>query len=77
MQVIEFDDVDKLLGITGIGGITGFLQASRPPFIVSDCQFEERSIPGTSCQELGMVLVGLLGMFVGTETLPSCIANPR
>ena len=73
VQFVIFDNGNQAVGIRRVGGITGFLQASRPPFIVSDFQFEERSIPGTSCQELGMVLVGLLGMFVGAETLPSCI----
>ena len=73
MQVIKFDDTDELLGITGIGGIAGFLQSSCPTFIVGYIEFEKRCITRTVRQELGMVFVGLLGMLVGTETFSPCI----
>ena len=73
IKIIKLDDAYQLLGITGIGGIAGFLQAPRPALVIGDLELEKRSITRTTDQKLRMVIVGLLGVLVCTETFVSFI----
>ena len=73
VQVIKLDDINQALGISRVGGISGFLQAPCPAFIVGDFQLEERSVTRTTCQKLGVIFIRLLGMLVGSETFATGI----
>ena len=51
LENIDFNDIDKFCRILGIFGITGFLQAPCPAFIVVFFQFEEKIVSAARKQE--------------------------
>ena len=69
VEVIKFYNAYQSVGILRVGGISGLLQSACPTLVVSNFQPEKKSISCTRTQELGMVLIRILGMPVSTEAL--------
>lgn len=69
VELIELNDVDELLGIAWIGGIAGSLQAVGPGAIVGAVEGEQAAVAAATTKEQAVVLVALLSIVVGTETL--------
>lgn len=69
IELIELNDVDELLGIAWISGIAGSLQAVGPSAIVGAIEGEQAAVAAATTKEQAVVLVALLSIVVGTETL--------
>lgn len=76
-ELVVFDDLDQLLGVLRVGGVTGLLQSVGPAFIIRGVEFEQVLIPGRFVQELGMIPVRFLDRRVFAETFVRGVVGMR
>jgi hypothetical protein len=69
IKMVELDEIDDIISIAWIRGITACFQTTRPAFIVGLPQLEKTCITCVVTEETAMVLVALLGTVIGTEAL--------
>ena len=73
VELIEFDDVNELLSVGGIGGIATRFQSPSPSPVVGQVEPEELGIPLVACEEAAVILIALFGIVVGTETFTDVV----
>ena len=76
-ELVIFDDLDQLLGVLRVGGVTGLLQSVGPAFIIRGVEFEQVLVPGRFVQELGMIPVRFLDRRVFAETFVRGVVGMR
>src|SRR5690554_1490555 len=69
IELIVFNQLDQLVGISPVGGITRFLQPSGPALVIGDSKRKERAVASAVDQKQGVILIGVLHTGILTETI--------
>ena len=76
VELIQFDDSYKLLGVCRARGIAATLQSVGPRLVVVLAQREKTAVARLPCEQQTVVFVTLIYIVVGPETfLPLVIVN--